>query len=104
VVACSGDNDSDGNGDADPPGSTISHALSDGGRLMKRKRARMVLTATLALGILILAWRGIHFVLVSHLPASFTLKLDGIPWKCTSSGNTISCNSFPVHVIRPELR
>jgi hypothetical protein len=74
MVACSHDNDSDGHGDADPQRSTISHALSDGGQLMKRKTARTVITAALALGILILAWRGIHFVLVSHLPASFTLS------------------------------
>jgi hypothetical protein len=66
--------------------------------LMKRKRARMVLTAALALGILILAWRGIHFVLVSHLPASFTLRLDGNSWRCTGSGTVVNCTySVPVH-------
>jgi hypothetical protein len=49
--------------------------------------------------------RGVHFALMSHLPASFTLKLDGNPWKCTSSGNVINCTySFPVHNIRPEMR
>jgi hypothetical protein len=90
MVACSRDNDSDGYGYADPPGSTISHTLSDGGRLMKRKTARTLITAALALGILILAWRGIHFVLVSHLPAHFTLKLDGIPWRCTSSETVVT--------------
>ena len=58
----------------------------------------MVLTAALALGILILAWRGVHFVLVSHLPASFTLKLDGSPWKCTNSGAVVNCtSSVPAH-------
>ena len=72
---------------------------------MKRRTARTILTAALALGVLILAWRGIHFALMSHLPASFTLKLDGNPWKCTSSGNVINCTySFPVHNIRPEVR
>ena len=73
--------------------------------MMKRKHARFVLTAALAIGILILAMRGVHFALMSHLPASFTLKLDGNPWKCTSSGNVINCTySFSVHNIRPEMR
>jgi hypothetical protein len=72
---------------------------------MKRKQARLVLTAALAIGMLILAMRGVHFALMSHLPASFTLKLDDNPWKCTSSGNVINCTySFPVHNIRPGMR
>jgi hypothetical protein len=72
---------------------------------MKRRHARFVLTAALALGILILASRGIHFALMSHIPATFTLKLDGNPWKCTSSGNVINCTyKLPVHNISPDAR
>jgi hypothetical protein len=72
---------------------------------MKRRHARLVLTAALVLALFILATRGVHFALMSHLPAHFTLKLDGNPWKCTSSGNVINCTyNFPVHNIRPEMR
>jgi hypothetical protein len=64
---------------------------------MKRKTARTVITAALALAVLIFAVRGIRLTPAGSdpppapVPSRFTLNLVGVVYTCAMKGKTANC-------------